>query len=131
MIIPIIISLLAATVIPGDSSTTTWVTTSVSGENTTAETNITSEVNGERVTVSHDAPGTVEVKQQNGTSSVVIDGIPVTPTKIAADASETATTAVNDRIFRIYPYVEKWQKIIEDITRSIRSFLFHILDNGK
>lgn len=86
MIIPILL----ATIITGNTSTSTKVTTSVSGDDAIVETNITSEINGKKVTVTRNEPGTVEVKQENDTTSVTVNGVPVTPTITITSPNPTA-----------------------------------------
>ncbi len=80
MIAGLLVPLMAVTVINGNTSSSTRVKTTVSGENAQVNTRVTTTVNGETVTVTNDTPGSVEVKRDGNSSEVIINGQPITPT---------------------------------------------------
>lgn len=80
MIASLLFPALLTTVISGNASSNTTVRTNVSGADARVNTSVTTTVNGETVTVTSDKPGSIEVRRDDNTSEIIINGQPITPT---------------------------------------------------
>jgi len=81
MILPIMLPLIAATVVTGNASAVSQVTTSVSGGNSSVNTTITTSVNGITQTVKSTSEGTIRVEASSG--GIVVTESTTSPSTIA------------------------------------------------
>lgn len=120
------VSVLTASLIAANSTTSVRVKTIVPQEDARVETKITTEVNGQTNTVTNNQPGTVEVAQQNGSVTATIDGVAITPT---TTTSASASTAIKPNIRP--RFFEKWQWLFWRAGQTFRKFFLPFLPQLK
>lgn len=137
MIAALLIPIALATVINGNTSSSTRVTTSVSGDDASVNVKVTTTVNGKTETVTSDKPGTIEVIRDDNSSQVKTNGNPITPTTTIApdldkDSTQSASSSMQkDTVIgdtklsfsRYYMY-----GLVERLVTSIRNFFDSLLD---